>query len=221
MFAYHEVYHIREFFINDLHSENFVLDKSGCKMLELRSASFIANERAIFGTPNDDYINREISWYTSQSLNINDIPGGPPKIWQQVATPQGQIISNYGWCIFSNENHNQYQRVLAELIANPNSRRAIMIYTRPSMWNEYNKDGMSDFMCTNNVQYMIRNGKLETHVYMRSNDVVFGYKNDYAWQNYVRLMLAHELNVEPGLIFWNVGSLHVYERHFHLVNHDR
>jgi thymidylate synthase len=82
---------------------------------------------------------------------------------------------------------------------------------------DYNANGMSDFMCTNAVQYMIRDGKLNAVVQMRSNDVVFGYKNDYAWQKFVLDKLAADLEVTPGRIIWNAGSLHVYERHFKLV----
>jgi thymidylate synthase len=52
---------------------------------------------------------------------------------------------------------------------------------------------------------------------MRSNDVVFGYKNDYAWQQYVLKTLASDLGIEPGAIQWQVQNLHVYERHFNLV----
>ncbi|MGZ7196727.1 hypothetical protein ACXWOC_11115, partial [Streptococcus pyogenes] len=72
-----------------------------------------------------------------------------------------------------------------ELIEKPDSRRAIMIYTRPSMQVDFERDGMSDFMCTNNVQYLIRDGRVHAIVNMRSNDVVFGFRNDYAWQKYV------------------------------------
>ena len=73
-----------------------------------------------------------------------------------------------------------YPYVKEELKANPNSRRAIMIYNRPQIWNEYNIDGCNDFICTNSVAYYIRNGELHCSVSMRSNDVVYGYKNDYA-----------------------------------------
>ena len=52
---------------------------------------------------------------------------------------------------------------------------------------------------------------------MRSNDVVFGYKNDYAWQQHVLEMLADDLEIAPGFITWQVQNLHVYERHFDLV----
>ena len=212
------VKNVREEFQYLKSQELYVTDKTGVKMLEIRGASFIADEPSIFGTVNHDYVERELEWYKSMSLSVNDIPGGPPAIWKQVADADGMINSNYGWCIWSKQNGSQYDNVLAELRANPESRRATMIYTRPSMWVDYRNNGRSDFMCTNAVQYMIRYGKLIAVVQMRSNDVVFGYKNDYAWQAHVHEQLANDLGVVPGEIHWNVGSLHVYERHFNLVS---
>ena len=212
------VKNIREEFKYLRDNELYVTDKSGVKMLEIRSAAFVADEPAIFGKVNHDYVARELAWYKSMSLNVNDIPGGPPAIWKQVADKEGFINSNYGWCIWSPMNGSQYDNVIDELKKNPDSRRAVMIYTRPSMWNKYNINGMSDFMCTNAVQYINRYGKLFAIVQMRSNDVVFGYKNDYAWQSYVLDKLCDELNLMRGDIYWNAGSLHVYERHFDLVD---
>ena len=212
------VKNIREEFKYLRDNELYVTDKSGVKMLEVRSAAFVADEPAIFGKVNHDYVARELAWYESMSLNVNDIPGGPPAIWKQVADKDGFINSNYGWCIWSPMNGSQYDNVIDELKKNPDSRRAVMIYTRPSMWNKYNINGMSDFMCTNAVQYINRYGKLFAIVQMRSNDVVFGYKNDYAWQSYVLDKLCDELNLMRGDIYWNAGSLHVYERHFDLVD---
>lgn len=199
--------------------DNFitVTDKTGVKMLEIISACFIADEPTIFGTVNIDYVRRELDWYKSMSLNVNDIPEGPPKIWKQVATKDGLINSNYGWCIWSSENKNQYNHVMRELQTNPHSRRAIMIYTRPNMWNDYNADGMSDFMCTNTVQYVLRDSVLSAIVQMRSNDVIYGYKNDYAWQSYVLDMLCNDTGNSRGDIHWNAGSLHIYEHNFNLV----
>jgi thymidylate synthase len=152
------------------------------------------------------------------SLFVEDIPGKTPAIWQQVASKCGKINSNYGWAIWHPKNYWQYENVLDELRASPNSRRAVMIYTRPSMWEDYNEDGMSDFMCTNAVQYMIRDEQLIAIVQMRSNDVVFGYRNDYAWQQYVADCLTEDLSLQKQpKIIWHVGNLHVYERHFDKV----
>ncbi len=205
----------------------------GGTTIEIVNASFIADEEAIFGTVNWDYVKREEEWYNSMSLNVNDIPGGAPQIWKAVADKDGFINSNYGWCIHSKSNgfsdvvhlpdeprkpESQYAHCLQELKKNPESRRAVMIYTRPTMWLDYNRGGRSDFMCTNAVQYLQRDGSLHAVVQMRSNDAVFGYKNDRAWQQHVLEKLAADLGVPVGNLYWNVGSLHVYSRHYHLVD---
>jgi thymidylate synthase len=140
-----------------------------------------------------------------------------PKIWEQVSSDNGTINSNYGWCIWSKENHEQYNNVLTELVSNKFTRRAQMIYTRPTMHRDYNIDGMSDFICTTAVQYFIRDDKLISYVTMRSNDAIFGYKGDYHWQKYVLDKLSSDLGICSGDIIWNVGSFHVYERHFNLI----
>ena len=123
--------------------------------------------------------------------------------------------------------NNQYKilfnNVLEELKSAPDGRRATMIYTRPDIWAEYDYLGMSDFICTNSVAYYIRNGRLNCCVQMRSNDVVYGYKNDYAWQQHVLEELAYDLHIEAGKMIWQVQNLHVYEKHFDLIQpiHNR
>ena len=63
---------------------------------------------------------------------------------------------------------------------------------------------------------------------MRSNDVVYGYKNDYAWAQYLMDKMVSRWNqmaemtgehesIEKGMLTWQVMNLHVYERHFNLV----
>lgn len=207
---------IRNQLIDMLKNEDFIIDKSGVKMIELIGSSFIADEAAIFGTPNNDYIKREIAWYNSQSLNVFDLKD-TPTIWKQISDKDGFINSNYGWMIFSPDNGNQYENVVNELSKNPSSRRAEMIYTRPSMHTDYYVNGMSDFCCTLGVDYFIRDDKLNAVVKMRSNDVVFGFKNDYAWQKYVLNYLSSDLGIPVGDIIWQASSLHVYEKHFKLV----
>lgn len=191
----------------------------GSKTIEIVGASFIAKDDELFGEVNWDYIKREEQWYNSMSRNVNDIPGGAPEVWKSVASKDGTVNSNYGWVLYSPENGSQLDKVLAELKKNPESRRALAIYNRPSMWEEYNVDGRSDFMCTNAVQYLIRGGAVHACVQMRSNDAIFGYKNDRAWQQHVLVQVAGHLKVEVGNLYWNAGSLHVYARHFFLVDH--
>ena len=154
------------------------------------------------------------------STNINDIWGDeqdPPEAWKYSANKYGEINSNYGLLCFSSKYHNQLSNTISELIRNKDTRRATMIYNRPSIWAEYNENGKNDFICTNAVTYYIRNDKIHCVVQMRSNDVIFGYKNDYAWQRYVMDKISKKLGIESGFMHWQVQNLHVYERHFHLV----
>ncbi|WPH68063.1 dCMP hydroxymethylase [Klebsiella phage ValerieMcCarty02] len=216
---------IRQEFADALLNKEFVIDKTGVKTIEIIGASFIADEPLIFGAVNDGYIARELEWYKSQSLFVKDIPGETPAIWKAIASKHGEINSNYGWAVWSSQNYSQFANCAKELINNPDSRRGIMIYTRPQMQYDFERDGMSDFMCTNNVQYLIRDNKVHAVVNMRSNDCWAGYRNDYAWQLYILEQLTKTVSAgsgkeyEVGNIIWNAGSLHVYQNQFYLVDH--
>jgi thymidylate synthase len=223
---YKTVSDIRRYFVEELIQQRFTIDKTGAKTIEIIGASFVADEPAIFGKPNESYIARELAWYESESTNIYDIYGDDrdaPEAWKYAANHVGEINSNYGKLIYSPLYYNQYERALSELVSNADTRRASMIYTRPSIWEEYCDSGKSDFICTNSVTYYVRDNVLECVVQMRSNDVVYGYKNDSAWQKYVLQKLASDLseltdeNIIPGKIIWQVQNLHVYEKHFNLV----
>jgi thymidylate synthase len=212
---------IKNLFVQLLNNQEYVIDKSGVKTIEIVGESYIADEEVIFGTLNMKYAQKEVQWYNSQSLNVFDI-SKTPKIWRQVCDKNGFINSNYGWIIFSEENSYQYLNCLRTLRKDKDSRRAMMIYTRPSMQYEYNKNGMSDFICTNTVQCLIRNNKLIYIINQRSCDAVFGAKNDLFWGRYIQKKLYNDLiedypELKLGDIIHQVGSLHVYERHFKFI----
>lgn len=208
---------IRHEFIELYNNQQTVAHSGDDEMLEIIGARFLADEETIFADINQEYIDAEIQWYSSQSTNINDIYKDvrkPPKAWTLAADHYGNINSNYGHLIFSDKYHNQYNNVVSELMKNKNTRRATMIYTRPSIWHEYDEGGKSDFICTNAVTYYQRGDKLHCVVQMRSNDVVFGYRNDRAWQVHVLDSLCNDLLLYPGDIIWQVQNLHIYPRHF-------
>ena len=224
---------VRNLFIRKYQLQEFRIlgsgnDRQQTKTIELQGIQFIVDKPWIIREPNLKYFKNELAWYDSQSLNVNDIPGGAPIMWKQCATELGYINSNYGWCIYSNDNGNQYENCKNKLIDDQHTREAIMIYNRPSMQQEYNKDGMHDFMCCQNVQYFINdeggNSFLDCIVNFRSNDAVYGFNNDALWMLEVLKRLANDLSKELnkviycGRMIWNAGSLHIYERHFNLIN---
>lgn len=213
---------VRQMFAELYEKGVFVTDKTGVKTLEILNAQFVAGEHVIFGKIDDTYLKKEVDWYDSQIQNISAMDPPVPALWKSTAGTNGETNSNYGWAVYHEKNGNQFAHVLQELSENPDSRRALMIYTRPTMHTVYKSNCKNDFMCTNTVQYFIRHRRLETIVCMRSNDAVFGYKCDRHWQMIVRDRLYSELqkihpDLRRGSIVWNAGSLHMYERHFFLV----
>lgn len=219
----HTTEDIKKEFINLYNQNKFRVGKFG-KTVEIQNAHFLADKDSIIRKPNYEYAKREIQWYESQSLYVDDIPGETPKIWKACANLYGKINSNYGWCIWSDENYNQFKHCVDRLVEDPHTREACMIYTRPSIQLECNADNMHDFICTYATQVFlneIEDGKykLDYTVFMRSCDAVFGYCNDYLWASYVQDYMISALkdkgiDVVKGDIIWNAGSLHVYERHF-------
>lgn len=212
-------------------SENQRLSESDTETgtLELTGVSFNADEPSILGIPDYDYICREIAWYDSASRSVSDMPAPVPPIWKMIADENGEVNSNYGRLVYHEDNGGQFQQVARTLRNSPMSRQAVMIYTRPDI----HATAGGDFICTNVVQYLIREGRLNAVVQMRSNDAVFGYRNDYAWQRVVMTRLLRELKatadatfpanaeilskLKMGTITWQVGSLHIYPRHYALL----
>jgi thymidylate synthase len=187
--------------------------------IEIIGATFLADEIAIFGEVNHSWNKIELEWYQSISLNVNDINGDIPKIWKDVATPDGEILSNYGYMIWSEQNGYQYDNVLKKLKSDRNSRQGLMVYCRPSIHTEYNLGGKSDFICTIGNTFLIRNNKLVSHYVMRSQDSRFGYSGDRFWASEVQQRLAKDLDIEVGELIWTTSSQHIYSRHYFLVDH--
>lgn len=212
-----------------LDTDDTVLDKSGVRTVEILGwqcrdlnpwqpiLTFGDKKTSV------NYCKKELEWYLSQDLSVSKI-GESAKIWKQVCSKDELVNSNYGWCIFSNDNYSQYLNVLNELLKNKDSRRATMIFTRPSMWIDYNKDGMSDFICTWGVHCFIRDNKLYYIINQRSCDFWFGLRNDFVFHCYVYQMLFRDLyecgitlNISHSCIIYNCDTIHLYERHFDLL----
>ena len=205
--------------IRDQFAQKFLDQEFVGNTIEIIGATFLVDQPVIFGEINDEWSKRELKWYESISLNVNDIEGNIPKIWKDVATPDGYINSNYGWCIWSEENGKQYENVLEKLRQDRNSRQGQMVYTRPSIHTEWNEGGKHDFICTAYNQMLIRDHMLHSHYVMRSNDSIFGFKGDAYWANEVQRRMSKDLGIGIGDLIWTSSSQHIYDRHYYLVDH--
>lgn len=175
-----------------------------------------------FQTPKK-YVKAELDWYKSMDLSIighEGIESNPT--WNACCTKDDkkEINSNYGWCVFSEENGSQYDNCLEVLKKDKTTRNALIVYNRPEIYKDYKRDGMHDMICTMYSHFFIRNNKLYMVHQMRSNDIRFGFIcSDLAWNCFVYQNMYEDLketypDLEVGVIRWTSDSMHLYSRHF-------
>ncbi len=205
--------------------EEFLVDKSGVKVVELIAPRIMLNPQQLYldfegrSSPRK-YIEKEDEWYMSHELKIDRV--SDVEIWRRVADENGEINSNYGNLVFSRNNFSQFSNVVNTLKKHKDSRQGIIIYTRPSIHYEWNSLDAGDFICTNYQQFFIRNNKLHCVTSMRSNDLIFGFTNDIYWFHTVIHKMYETLKpiyseLEFGEHIFIPNSLHVYERHFNMI----
>jgi len=163
-----------------------------------------------------EYAVAEFLFYLGQSPKIGNM-GKLASIWDQIKDDNEEVESNYGCYIFGDP----WYQTTDELIMNPESRRAVI----PIFNVDHYEKNPNDYPCTGFVQFLIRNDKLHLIWNMRSCDAVFGLCNDiFCASMFQQLMLNHiqEYLRFPtlGTLTFNLGSLHVYERHWGLLFSD-
>lgn len=167
------------------------------------------------------YIGAEILWYLEGSRSITNIDKYA-KMWRLIADKDKNVNSCYGWQIFTQpipgSAKNQWEHIINNLIKDEYSRQAVLNINQP-----IHKYITKDVPCTIAIQYIIRDNKLDCIVTMRSCDVIFGLGNDIPFFTFLQIKLLHRLkrnypDLELGTYYHNCGSLHIYERHFKMMD---
>lgn len=176
--------------------------------------------------PMKAYQKKELDWYLSEDLSIKGHDGIETNpTWNSCCSKDDEklVNSNYGWCVFSEENGSQYDNALKVLTKDKTSRNALVIYTRPSIHTDMFTNGKHDMICTVFSQFFIRDNKLEMVHVMRSNDFKFGFMcSDWFWNCFVYQNMYADLkkvypDLEVGKIHWCSTSLHLYARHYDIL----
>ena len=153
-----------------------------------------------------EYAEAEWQWYLSGDNNIEklgEIYGKVPEIWKRMADDKGNVNSNYGWQWQRNA---QLDMVIETLRQKSETRQAaISIYDGKEI-----TDYAHDTPCTYAVQFTILHNRLDMCVTMRSNDLWYGFCNDQYCFSMLQGLVAHELNVEPGVYYHFAHNMHLY-----------
>lgn len=153
-----------------------------------------------------EYAEAEWQWYLSGDPNIiklGQLYGKIPPIWERMADSKGNVNSNYGYQWKRND---QIDYVVAKLKNNPNTRHAAISIYDAKEWQKYTKDTP----CTYAVQFTIVNNELCMSVYMRSNDIWYGFCNDQYQFASLQEMVADMLSIETGWYYHHAHNMHLY-----------
>jgi len=189
-------------------------DYAGTKAIFNESFTILYPEDKIITTPerkfNIDYADFEWEWYLKGDRDAKEI-GDRAKIWKQMMVPgTTEVNSNYGY--FWNYN-DQLKRIIQDLKTNPETRRAIVVHYILHELDRYKYDTP----CNDVLNFYVKNNRLHLTVFARSIDLVFGFSNDQ--YTFAKLMekVALETGYEIGQMHWAITNLHVYPRHYNLL----
>lgn len=170
------------------------------------------------------YIFGELIWYLSGSDDVNHIRRYA-KYWNEITDDGIHNNSAYGKYIFgSMTKHGEgvnyrYDKATGsqwefckELLRKDPTTRQAVINIKPIQMYE-----TKDTVCTFYLHFILRDGKLDLHVGMRSNDLIRGTTYDVFMFTFLQELMASELDVDLGNYYHHANNLHIYHSDFSIV----
>jgi len=155
----------------------------------------------------------ELLWFLRGDTNVNYLHEHGVSIWDEWADAAGNLGRIYGaqWCDWrtcDGRSINQIDEVIAQLKANPDSRRLIV-----TAWNPGELDQMALPPCHTLFQFSVLEGELSCQLYQRSADLFLGVPFNIASYALLTLMVAQVCGLRPGAFVHTFGDLHLYANH--------
>ena len=161
------------------------------------------------------YAQHELEWYWSADNSCKTI-GQYASMWNRISDDGVSSNSAYGYILHKKHNKDQLQEVIQELTRNKNSRKAVLILCDPTI----DKLKTKDLQCTIAIQFLVRDDQLEETVYMRSNDVYFGFPYDYIYFVSIGQYISSKLNLKFSKYIHNATSMHMYDKDVDKFKYD-
>lgn len=172
----------------------------------------------------------ELLWFISGDTNIRYLKENGVSIWDEWATPEGELGPVYGaqwrrWLGTDGQEHDQIAALVDSLKNNPNSRRHIINgwnvaelpdeHQKP--WENAAAGKMALPPCHVLYQFYVANNQLSASLYVRSNDLFLGNPYNTASLAFLTHMLAQQCDLDVGEIILSIGDAHIYSNHFDQV----
>jgi thymidylate synthase len=153
----------------------------------------------------EKYANAELRWYWSGDNSCHTI-GQYAKMWLRLTDDGETNNSAYGYILFKKYGFNQLEQIIELLQKDSTTRRAVLNISDPAI----NRITTKDMQCTIALDFLIRDGKLEETVVMRSNDIVKGFTYDYIFFVSIGEYIAKRLGLKLSVYTHHAISMHLY-----------
>jgi len=155
----------------------------------------------------------ELLWFLKGSTNVAYLRENGVTIWDEWADAKGDLGPVYGyqwrsWPAPDGSHIDQLAQVLAQIRANPSSRRMVV-----SAWNVADLPRMALMPCHALFQFYVAEGKLSCQMYQRSADIFLGVPFNIASYALLTLMVAQVTDLKPGELIITLGDAHLYLNH--------
>ena len=159
----------------------------------------------------------ELLWILRGDTNVRWLQERGITIWDEWADAAGELGPVYGhqwrsWQGADGATYDQIAQLVADLRANPDSRRMIV-----SAWNVGALQDMALAPCHAFFQCYVADGKLSLQIYQRSADLFLGVPFNIASYALLVHMLAQQTGLQPGELVWTGGDCHIYLNHLEQV----
>jgi thymidylate synthase len=159
----------------------------------------------------------ELLWFLRGDTNIAYLKENGVGIWDEWADENGELGPVYGkqwrdWETADGRHIDQIAGLVAEIKANPASRRQVV-----SAWNPSDLPAMALAPCHCLFQTAVSRGRLHLQLYQRSCDVFLGLPFNIASYALLLTMLAQQCDLAPGEFVWTGGDVHIYQNHLDQV----
>ncbi len=152
---------------------------------------------------NTAYLATELIWQLAKRSDVEFLASSAPKIGRFSADGTHFTGSAYGEAIFGP----QWQKCRSALDEDASTRRALIVLADS---NEDISKANLDVTCTTSLHFMVRDGALDVHASMRSNDIMRGLQGDIFLFTVVQEWMALETGLRVGRYFHHANVMQIF-----------
>jgi thymidylate synthase len=168
----------------------------------------------------------ELLWFLKGDTNIRYLKQHGVRIWDEWADEVGNLGPVYGyqwrsWPAPDGRHIDQIAQVVAQIRANPDSRRIIVSAWNPADLPDERLSPQANVAagrmalapCHAFFQFYVCEGRLSCQLYQRSADIFLGVPFNIASYALLTMMIAQACELQVGEFIHTLGDAHLYTNH--------